>query len=186
METQISTLLTAAAARTVPVIRGIRDDQLGHPTPCEDFRVRELFNHLYQNVGNFTELAARKEPDSTTTPDEITGDWRTRFAEQTERLVEAWSDPAALEGTSPASGMPQEMVGGLALLELTVHGWDVARATGQRYTPDPAAVALLIPLFEQVGQVGRDLGLYGEVIEVGAEAGDFARLLGLTGRQTVL
>jgi uncharacterized protein (TIGR03086 family) len=186
METQISMLLAAAAARTVPVIQGIRDDQLGHPTPCDDFRVHELFNHLYQNVGNFTDLAERKEPDSSTTPDEVIGDWRTRFAEQTERLVEAWSDREALEGVSPGSGMPQEMVAGLALLELTVHGWDVARATGQRYTPDPAAVALLIPLFEQVGQQGRDLGLYADVVEVAPGAGDFERLLALTGRRTAL
>ena len=186
MGTQISTLLAAAAARTVPVIQGIRDDQLGHPTPCDDFRVRELFNHVYQNVVNFSDLAVRKEPDSSTTPDEISGDWRFRFAEQTQRLVEAWSDPEALDGVSPATGMPQEMVGGLALLELTVHGWDMARATGQCYTPDPAAVALLIPLFEQVGPVGRDMGLYAAQVEPTAAAGDFERLLGLTGRRTSL
>jgi uncharacterized protein (TIGR03086 family) len=185
MGTQMSTLLAAAAVRTVPVIQGIRDDQLGHPTPCDDFRVHELFNHFYLNVVNFTEMASRKEPDAVTTPDEISGEWRTRFAEQVERLVEAWSHPAALEGVSPA-GMPQEMVGGLALLELTVHGWDVARATGQRYTPDPAAVALLIPLFEQVGDMGREMGLYADVVEVAAGAGDFERLLGLTGRRTAL
>src|SRR4051794_322243 len=110
MATQIGTLLAAASARTVPVVRGIRDDQLGHPTPCDDFQVRELFNHLYQIVVNFQELAARKEPEFEHTPDEFSGDWRARFAEQADRLVEAWSDPVALEGVSPAMGMPQEVV----------------------------------------------------------------------------
>jgi uncharacterized protein (TIGR03086 family) len=142
--------------------------------------VRELFNHLYQNVVNFTELAARKEPDSTTTPDEISGDWRTRFAEQTERLVEAWSDPVALEGTSPATGMPQEMVGGLALLELTVHGWDVARATGQEYDPDEAALLAARDLLAP--NEGRPDGLFGPIVPVPDDAPLLDRVIGLSGR----
>nr|WP_296071236.1 TIGR03086 family metal-binding protein [uncultured Actinoplanes sp.] len=186
MATQIGTMLAAAAAQTVPVVRGIRDDQLGHPTPCDDFQVRDLFNHLYQVVVNFQELAARKQPDFATTPDELSGDWRSRFAEQAGRLVEAWSDPDALEGVSPAMGMPQETVGQLILLDLTVHGWDLARATGQRYTPDQAAVRLLTPLAERMGPQAREMGVFGAPVEVAETAGAFERLLALTGRRATL
>ena len=186
MATQIGTMLAAASAQTVPVVRGIRDDQLGHPTPCDDFQVRDLFNHLYQIVVGFQELAAGKQPDFGTTPDELGGDWRGRFAEQADRLVEAWSDPGALEGVSPAMGMPQEAVGRLALLDLTVHGWDLARATGQRYAPDRTAVRLLTPLAEQMGPQAREMGVFDEPIEVAEDAGDFERLLALTGRRATL
>jgi uncharacterized protein (TIGR03086 family) len=186
MATQIGTMLAAASAQTVPVVRGIRDDQLGHPTPCDDFQVRDLLNHLYQIVVNFQELAARKQPDFSTTPDELSGDWRARFAEQTDRLVEAWSEPDALAGVSPGMGMPQEAVGRLVLLDLTVHGWDLARATGQRYTPDQAAVRLLTPLAEQMGPQAREMGVFGDPVEVADTAGEFERLLALTGRKATL
>ena len=67
--------------------------------------------------------------------------WRDGFAEQTERLVDAWSDPTALDGVSPGMGLPQEVVGQMALLDLTLHPWDLAMAHGQAYQPVAGAVA---------------------------------------------
>ena len=183
MTTEISTLLAAAAERTLPVVRGIRDDQLGGPTPCAEFQVRDLLNHLHQVVVNFQVLAAREQPDFSTTPDVLTGDWRARFAEETDRLVEAWSDPAALEGVSPGMGMPQALVGNLALVDLTVHGWDLAQATGQAYEPVPAAVTALLPFAEQMAPQARRMGVFGDEAPPPSGAGDFARLLGVTGRR---
>jgi uncharacterized protein (TIGR03086 family) len=187
MDTQMSELLATAAERTVPVVRAIRDDQLSHPTPCDDFQVRDLFNHLFQVVVNFQALAAQKPADFSTTPDEVHGDWRGRFAAETQRLVEAWSRPEALEGVSAGMGLPQETIGQMALLDLTVHGWDLARATGQPYTPDPAAVATLHPMAERMGPQARSTGVFGEPVAVAEEATAFEKLLAITGRrQTTL
>ncbi|HWH00953.1 MAG TPA: maleylpyruvate isomerase N-terminal domain-containing protein [Pilimelia sp.] len=63
MATRISALLSAAAGPTVPVVRGVRDDQLDLPTPCAEYRVRDLLNHLSQVVVNFRALAARQPVD---------------------------------------------------------------------------------------------------------------------------
>jgi uncharacterized protein (TIGR03086 family) len=175
--------MTAAAARTIPVIRGIEDGQLADPTPCDKFLVRDLLNHLHQVVVNFQTLAAREAPDFSTTPDVIESDWRGRLAVETDRLAVAWSDPSALDGVSPGMGLPQEVVGGLALLDLTVHGWDLAQATGQSYTPDPDAVAALRPLAEQMAPRARTMGVFGEPAEAGPDAGAFDRLLAITGRK---
>ncbi len=175
-------LLGAAAERAVPVVRGIRDDQLGAPTPCSEFQVRDLLNHFHQVVVNFQVLATREQPDFSSTPDVITGDWRDEFARATDRLIEAWSDPAALEGVSPGMGLPQPMVANLVLTDLTVHAWDLARATGQQFEPVPAAVQQLLPFAQQMGPQGREMGVFGPEVPAPAGAPDFERLLAVTGR----
>ncbi len=182
MTTELSELLAAAAARTVPVVRGIGDDQLDAATPCTEFRVRDLLNHLFQVVVNIQAMADRRPADFSSTPDVIEGDWRGRFAEETERLVTAWSDPAALEGVSAGMGLPQPVIGGLALADLTVHGWDLAQATGQPYEPDPAAVAHLRPMIEQMAPQARSMGVFGDPVETAPGASDFEQLLAITGR----
>ena len=53
--------------------------------------------------------------------------------ERLDQLAEAWADPAAWEGLTEAGGltMPAEVAGTVALDEVVLHGWDLARATGQ-------------------------------------------------------
>ena len=183
MTTEISTLLARAAARTLPIVRGTRDDQLAAATPCAEFQVRDLLNHLYQVVVNFQTLATRQPADFSTTPDVLTDGWRDRFAAETDRLIEAWSDPAALEGVSPSMGMPQPMVGNLVLVDLVVHGWDLAQGTGQSYEPDPATVRALLPFVEMLAPQGRQFGVFGEEVPAPAGADDFTRLLAIAGRR---
>ncbi|GAA0465181.1 TIGR03086 family protein [Paractinoplanes deccanensis] len=178
-------MLAAAAERTLPVIRAVRDDQLGLDTPCAEFRVRDLLNHLFQVVVNFQALAVREQPDFSTTPDVLTGDWRQRFADETATLIKAWSDPAALEGVSPGMGLPQAVVGNLVLVDLVVHGWDLAQATGQSYEPDPATVTALAPIIEQMAPQGRQMGVFGAEVAAREDATDFERMLAVSGRTCV-
>ncbi|MGW5558893.1 TIGR03086 family metal-binding protein [Micromonospora sp. NPDC003944] len=162
MSTQTSHLLAAAAPRTVDVVRGIADDQLDLPTPCRDYVVRDLLNHLFQVVVNFQGLATKQPVEWAEKPDHLGDGWRDRFEVETSRLVAAWSDPSTLEGVSPGMGMPQTVVGGMALLDLTVHGWDLAVATDQPYHPAPEAVAELHSLVEQLGPTARKMGVFAD------------------------
>ncbi|MEV4754742.1 TIGR03086 family metal-binding protein [Micromonospora sp. NPDC049559] len=182
MTTKISQFLATAAAPARAVVRGIRDDQLALPTPCAEYAVRDLLNHLFHVVVQFQGLASRQPADFVTTPDYLDGDWRGRFATETGRLAEAWSDPSALDGVSPGMGMPQETVGNMALVDLTVHAWELARATGQPYEPDPAVVSALYEPMERLLPQGRRFGVFADPVPVPAEATEFDRLLGLTGR----
>ncbi|WP_433377893.1 TIGR03086 family metal-binding protein [Actinoplanes sp. CA-142083] len=183
MTTRISDLLAAAAERTVPVVSGIEDGQLHNPTPCTEYQVRDLLNHLFHGVVNFQALAAKQPVDWSATPDFLEGDWRSRFADETRKMVEAWSDPAAIEGDNPAMGMPQEVVANLALVDLTVHGWDLSEGTGQPYTPSPEVVAAIGPFTEQMAPTGREMGAFAEMTDFPPDADDFVRLLAHTGRK---
>lgn len=182
MSEDICGLLKSAAAAARPVVDGIDDARLGDPTPCAEYDVKNLINHLFLVVTNFQVLAAGEGADFSTTPDRLTGDWRGEFAAETERLVAAWSAPGALEGVSAGMGLPQTTVARMVLLDLTLHAWDLARATGQDFTPVPGAADSLHGFMDEMGPTARKMGMLGEPVEVAADAPAFERLLGLSGR----
>lgn len=181
----ISALLDAAARAALPVLRGVRDDQLGLPTPCAEYDVRALLNHLFQVVVAFRTLAAKKDVDFGTTPDRL-GDygaqWPDRFAEEAARLVEAWAVPGAEDGLTGGMKLPARTVGAMVLLDLTVHAWDVARAAGLPYTPAPGAVAELRTLVAQMAPTARKMNVFAEPLPVPPGACGLDALLAETGR----
>ena len=114
-------------------------------------------------------------------------DWRTRIPRDLVGLAEVWRDPAAWSGTTQAGGieLPGEVAGLVALDELVIHGWDVARATGQAYEVDPAsleAVHGFVAQFSEPGMEEARAGLFAAVVEVPENASLLDRVIGLTGR----
>ncbi|MBT2441684.1 TIGR03086 family protein [Streptomyces sp. ISL-36] len=179
----LSELLGTAAAQAAPVVRGIADEDLGAPTPCAEYDVRDLLNHLFHVVVNFQALAAKQPSDFSVTPDYLRdADWRTRFETETGKLVEAWAAPGAEEGTTGAMNMPARTVGSMALLDLTVHIWDLARATGRSFEPDPAVVEGLAEEVDRMAPTARKMYVFGEAVELPEDASPFERLLATTGR----
>ncbi|MEF9883587.1 TIGR03086 family metal-binding protein [Streptomyces sp. P9-A4] len=179
----IGDLLRSAAADAAPLVRDTPDTSFGAPTPCAEYDVRALLNHLFAVVVNFQDLAAKRSADFSDTPDRLAeADWRGRFENETGKLAEAWSAPGAEEGTSGSLGLPARTVGSMVLLDLTVHAWDLARATGRTFEPDPAVVAGLAEEVERMAPMARQAGVFGEAAEQPADATAFERLLATTGR----
>ncbi|MFJ5709742.1 TIGR03086 family metal-binding protein [Streptomyces sp. NPDC093105] len=182
-DASLGDLLRAAAERAVPLVAATDDSALGASTPCAEYDVRDLLNHLFAVVVQFQALAAKREADFSATPDRLAEpDWRERFAVETGRLVEAWAAPGAEEGTSGAMGLPARTVGSMALLDLTVHAWDLAQATGREFEPDPRVVAGLVDEVEGMAPMARKMNVFGDAVELPAGASVFERLLATTGR----
>ncbi|EIF01105.1 TIGR03086 family metal-binding protein [Saccharomonospora glauca] len=178
----------------VPATRAVADllpriTDLAAPTPCEHYTVADLLDHLDGLAFAFT-LAARKEPgpvtDQPPAPNgaNLSDDWRTRLPERLEELARAWREPAAWEGTTKAGGieLSGEQAGLVALTEVVVHGWDLARATGQSYDPDPRALTPVHEHTNAIAAAGPVEGLFGPAVEVPADAPLLDRVIGLTGR----
>ncbi|GHI08638.1 hypothetical protein AQI88_04200 [Streptomyces cellostaticus] len=168
----------------------VTDDQLPGPTPCPDLAVRNLLGHL---LGLSVALrdAARKDLGTTTDtpPNVVVPDigpgWREELPKVLDELADAWRDPAAWTGMTRAGGvdLPGAVAGAVTADELVIHGWDLARATGLPYTPDPAALtsahAFLLAATDDPDQGN---GPFGPVVAVPAEAPLLDRALGLSGR----
>ncbi|MGW3292019.1 TIGR03086 family metal-binding protein [Streptomyces sp. NPDC001002] len=182
----IGELLAMARERAVRVVAGISDAALVAPTPCAEYDVKALVNHLFQVIVQFQRLAAKEASDFGETPDRVGAgpDWRERFEGEADRLVAAWSAPGAEEGTTGAMDMPARLVGSMALLDLTVHVWDLARATGQEYPDaDDAVVAQLADAVAELAPTAQKMGVFGEPVRVAESASEFERLLAGTGRE---
>ncbi|GLW07634.1 TIGR03086 family protein [Microtetraspora sp. NBRC 13810] len=178
-----------AAASLIEIVRDIEPDQLGARTPCAEYDVRKLINHLLF-WGPSLEGAARKEavppPAAAETDADLTGgDWRAAVEAHAERLAAAWGRPEAWQGVTHMGGpteLPASLVGGMVVGELLVHSWDLAQATGRPTTWDDGLVAYTLEELAKSVEQGRKMGVYGPEVPVPASAPPLDRVLALTGR----
>ncbi|KQX43491.1 TIGR03086 family metal-binding protein [Streptomyces anulatus] len=148
--------LEPATRRIAALLGQVDDGRLDGPTPCPDYAVRELLGHLTGLATAFRD-AARKDLGASTavSPDAalpvLDDDWREVLPRRLEEVAAAWRSPDAWTGMTRAGGveLPGEVAGAVALNELVVHGWDLARSTGQPYAAGEAELrsceALLAP-----------------------------------------
>ncbi|MER7045450.1 TIGR03086 family metal-binding protein [Streptomyces jumonjinensis] len=185
--------LRAAADGVALLLGGVGDERLGDPTPCSDYSVRELLAHLVGLVAAFRDTA-RKDLGPTTDTDPravplvLPDDWRELLPRRLEELVAAWARPGAWDGETRAGGvdLPSAIAGRIAMNELTVHGWDLARATGQPYAPDEASLRVSYELMRPTGDDGADAareGIFGPVVPVPDGASLLDRVVGVNGRR---
>ncbi|WP_199510979.1 TIGR03086 family metal-binding protein [Nucisporomicrobium flavum] len=168
-------LLKPALGPTLAVLQAIGQDQLDLPTPCTDLTVRGLLEHLAEWAPILTAAAGSSAapPPAASLADALTA------------LADAWSDPSAWEGLTTMGGgdpLPATFVGGMALGELVVHGWDLARATGQSPTWDDDVLAFLHREVDRTAELGRQVKAYGPEVPVPETAPLLDRALGLSGR----
>ena len=181
--------LSAATDEVARVVRGIADAQLTAPTPCTELDVADLLDHLGGLSLAFA-LAARKEAGAAGTSAAFDGsrlgdDWRDRIPLALADMASAWRDPSAWEGMTAAGGidMPGEIGGLVALDEVVVHGWDLARATGQAYEPPDEALAAVHGFVSGwVADGAPEDGPFGPPVPVAEGAPLLDQLIGLTGR----
>lgn len=173
------------ATRTLAGLVGeVTDDQMDNPTPCPDWSTADLLRHICGLTVEFT-ASARKEPTPARAGAGLDDGWRERVQGDLAALADAWADPDAYDGETHAG--PVTLAGAetarVALNEVTVHGWDLARSTGQAYTADPATVAECTRFVAEFdAPANDDGGLFGPPVDIGEEAPAIDRLVGLTGR----
>ncbi|GCB50417.1 TIGR03086 family metal-binding protein [Streptomyces sp. NL15-2K] len=169
---------------------GVTDAQLSATTPCPDLAVRNLLGHLTGLAVAFRDaarkdLGVRTDTDPGAAVPDIGPGWREELSKALDELADAWRDPAAWTGMTRAGGvdLPGEVAAAVVADELVIHGWDLARATGQRYEPDPAALrASHDMLFAAARDSDRGDGIFGPVVSVPDEAPLLDRAVGLSGR----
>ncbi len=115
--------------------------QLGLPTPCSQWDVRAVINHLVNaNLRVTARLAGESGPER---GDDVLGaDPAADFRSSFEGLCAAFDEDGFLERTvpTPFGDGPGARLVGLRVTELTIHAWDLAAATGQSRIFDPELV----------------------------------------------
>ncbi|HZA74172.1 MAG TPA: TIGR03086 family metal-binding protein [Propionibacteriaceae bacterium] len=179
-------MMSEAGSTAAPAVRASADADLAGPTPCGDWDLRTLVRHFVGTSGAFVRAGQVKALD----PDDPWGsnavldesDWADQLADQVAAAGEAWSRPEAWTGSVEGAQMPATAVGELGLIELMLHGWDVARAGGQSLEVSDELGAEVLRCLEPTLQQGRQFEVYGPPVIVPPDASAFARALGLSGR----
>lgn len=185
--------LSPAAQQLAGLVARVPDAELGNPTPCPAYTLGDLIDHVGGLALAFT-AAARKDtgryaglgPSGDAT--RLRDDWRARIPRDLAALAGAWRDPAAWDGMTRIAGgeAPAAIVGLSAADELVVHGWDVARATGQPYQCPPdllqAAHSFLVQFASPDLPAGPEVP-FGPSRAVARDAPLLDRVLALAGRE---
>jgi uncharacterized protein (TIGR03086 family) len=181
-----------ATRRMAALIRGVPEELLDGPTPCPAYALGDLLDHVSGLTLAFTAAATKATGDATSQgpsgdASRLGDDWRTRIPRDLAVLAEAWRDPSAWSGTTQAGGLelPGEVAGLVALDELVIHGWDVARASGQVYECDGDILGVVhrfVAQFSGPGQESAREGLFGPEVDVPEDAPLLDRVIGLAGR----
>ncbi|AKU15512.1 TIGR03086 family metal-binding protein [Luteipulveratus mongoliensis] len=163
--------LKPACAEMRNVLAALTDRHLAEPTPCAEYRVRDLVEHVDQVAHGFIGLAGGSSSEEDSPVAHVMG------------LGDAWDDSAAWDGSSGGDvGLSNATWGKIALTEMVVHGWDLAVASGQTFElPEDTLQACLahVATFVPNAPVPE---LWGTPVELAPGASSLHRILAVTGR----
>jgi len=167
--------LVGALDQMERLIAAVAPDQMSLPTPCSDWDVRDLLQHVVDGTGRFASMAAGQRVDWTAArPDPLGDDPATAWRQGRVRLL-----LAIREHPEPASRVLPMLV-----IECAVHAWDLATATGRAGLLDPALAEGALGLAQQnlTAQARAGNTAFGPEVPVSPDALPYDRLAGFLGR----
>lgn len=160
------------------VLRSIHQGDLDLPTPCSEFTVGQLAEHL---IGSLISLGAMA---GSVVHSAEAGAVESRVAFAAQQTLEAW-DKRGLEGTVQRGQreMPAVLAASILSVELLVHGWDFAVATGQQLRVSDEVGTYVLDLARTlISPQARQSGSFADAVEVGPDADILDRLIAFSGR----
>ncbi len=178
--------LTQALTWTGSIVSGTSVDDYDRPTPCRDWDVHALANHLVGGAWMFAG-ALHGDPLPTGEPGDVVGaDPGTAYGAASAALVDAIRADDVLERVTelPIGTVPGTVTLSLALTDTLTHGWDLAIATGQpAEIPSELAAAALAFCESAIDDTMRGPGApFGAVVTPPADASVGERLVAFLGR----
>lgn len=178
-------VLERVLAKDVKLLAAVLPEQLRAPTPCAEYDVEALVNHIVGSLRVFAASAAGRaadwDPGSFHSTDPVAD-----FQSAATELIAGWR-AGGVDRTVPLIGteFPAQMVLAMTLMEFVTHGCDLARATDQTapFTDDELAMTLERAHATLPDQYRGEGKAFGNVIEVPQDAPVLDRLMGFMGRQ---
>jgi uncharacterized protein (TIGR03086 family) len=188
MDVDLPVVHAQALEHTAKLVAGVPADRWPTPSVCGGWSVRELVNHLAAGnlwAGELVRGKTIAEVGDGLDGDVLGADPAVAFRHTATVAAEAFAAPGAMDAPCAVSygPVPGSVYCGHRLLDVLVHGWDVAASTGQD-TALPGDVveacwAVLAPQLEML----QGTGAFGTAVDVPATADAQTRLLAVLGRR---
>lgn len=170
------------------LVDGIRPDQLQAPTPCDEFTVHDVLDHMIV-LGTAFGHMFRGEPVPEQSAPAAYGRVPAReFRTAMEALLAAVESPGAMERQldTPIGTMDGSTFARAVALDGLIHGWDLAVATRQTYAPDPIVTAAVHDFASAaIDDDLRATGMFSAATTAPTDATPVERVAALTGRKVV-
>ncbi|HZN13170.1 MAG TPA: TIGR03086 family metal-binding protein [Acidimicrobiales bacterium] len=178
--------LNQSLDQTSAIVSAVTPEQLGDQTPCSEFDVRALLNHLTGAITALTTGITTGQTDLSLFTQDLIGDDPTAAFNTAAAAAKAAATPAVLNEAvaMPFGTVPGAVALSVATLEALQHGWDLARATGQTAAMDAALAETGIEMAKQFPEeLVRQPGVWGPANECSASAPAYDQLAAFLGRQ---
>jgi uncharacterized protein (TIGR03086 family) len=157
-------LLSRAGEGFARRLARVQPDQWTAPTPCTEWDVQALVNHVVGANRRYTLLlhgATAGEVDATRTVDHLGRDPVNSFVTTATELNAAFREPGALNRTAhhPAGEHTGAQLLEMRVLDVAVHTWDLARAIGADESLDPDVIEFALTL-QDTFEAGRERGSF--------------------------
>lgn len=173
-----------ALTATGRIVAAIKPDQLHASTPCDDYDVDGLLQHLIG--GNFwvAPLVDGKTIEQVGNTLERAFD-RDEYQASADEADAAFSSPGAMERPVAVSygPVPAEVYAGHRFIDVLIHGWDLAKATGQDTALDPELVEACWTVISPQMELLKGSGMFGSEVAVPDDADGQTKLLAVLGRR---
>ena len=128
---------------TIELVDQLEPEDMDRPTPCSEFMLVDVLDHMVTLGGSFAWLFRGEVPPVPSPPDRNGSVPAAEFRKAMEDLLDAVHGDGAMERTvdSPVGRMPGEQFARLVALDGLVHGWDIASSAGLEYQPSEELVA---------------------------------------------
>jgi uncharacterized protein (TIGR03086 family) len=175
-------LLERADGQLRQILSGVRPEQGRLATPCSEFDLRGLVNHIVYDVQSFTAMLSGGQRGSPGV-DLLGDDWLGAYSSSVDALLSVWRNRGT-DGTltTRMGELPATWAVGQQASDLIVHAWDVARATGQSTELDPELAAAALEWGRENLKPQLRGQAFGPEVEVPDNAPVYDRLAGFFGR----
>jgi uncharacterized protein (TIGR03086 family) len=176
-----------ALSATGTIVDAVAARQLDLQTPCDGWSVRELLNHVVSGNLWAAELAAGKtieEVGDRLDGDTLGDDAAAAFRASARIAAAAFNAPGAMDAPCAVSygPVPGSVYCGHRVLDVVIHGWDLAKATGQGTTLDPELVEAVAAIVAPQIDMLEGSGMFGTTVAIAGNADAQTRLLSRLGR----
>jgi uncharacterized protein (TIGR03086 family) len=187
---EMTEMIARAYRWTGDRVAAVKTIDLEQDTPCDEWDVQHVLTHLVADVDSFNrvlsgepvDLMTATDPETSDITASINGDAAAAFGEAAQRSLALWTKEGAIEQTykTSRSELPGAMLANICLVDTLVHGWDIAKATGQQTEMD-ADLAEAAYAFTEKAMQGKRMG-FAEPVPAPADATPTETLVAWLGR----
>ena len=177
--------LSAIMPTLTDTVDGIGVMQMYDPTPCSEFTVHDVIDHMIVLGGSFSYWFRGEEAPELTAPPVYGRVPAAEFREVMDDLLTAVKSPGAMDRmvVTPMGEMPGAAFARLVALDGLVHGWDLASSTGQSLDLPPEVIAAVDEFArDAVGSEMRESGAFKPPTVAPEDASQLERLVAFSGR----